>query len=608
MRIIAPLLIALVVAGCGGGGGAGGASTPPVTPPPVAPSSLLPIVADAAWDETAVRQVLHTFAFGGHATDAQITAWADMSPRAAIDQILVLDAHHNRLSPPDAYDDLSTLDGHLESLRAHWESNAPRNRFDPSVRHFFALFNPAQGVAPDLTWSYSAVMRGVNPIRNRIGLWETNYHMAVHQQLGNVNDQEMLRYYDDIVDGLARGDAYEQVLAKAALSAAIASQYGHYKNVYVNGQFSGNEDFAREFHQLFFGILGNYDPVEHEGVTVKNTARALSGIQLELGANNYVLPAARFDAGLHDFHDLNILRTTIMGTTPDAKINQLAGVAINHQESLDNLPVMIIRGLADDNLDANNIADLRRAWKAMTRKDLLRFLRDYAISPLFHSAHRVKYLNSFERHLIAVNMMTLRNQEAYLDLYQTRRYADEGAVPFNPANNVFGGQQGTAAAASSAVFRSAYNRSTQEWVRFVLPSFTLPDGSVWEKDWRPAIPKEPSGRYRVAYIAQWLWQRFIADGHAHYGMLEKAQLHSLLATGIDFASTVDKSQPDRVYTAIEITNTPALLNLVNSLGDMAVALDDVDADKRHIANALVGQAANFIVATPYAFVLQGTQP
>ena len=63
-----------------------------------------------------------------------------------------------------------------------------------------------------------------------------------------------------------------------------------------------------------------------------------------------------------------------------------------------------------------------------------------------------------------------------------------------------------------------------------------------------------------------------------------------------------------IYTATEITNTPTLTNLVNSLGDMEVALDAADPDKRHIANALVGQAVNFIVATPYAFVLQGTQP
>lgn len=614
MRVPALLSIGILLsalAACGGGGGSGGAtnSAPAAPTPPAAPSSLFPIVSDAAWDETAVRQVLHTFAFGGHATDAQITTWANRPPRQAIDQILTLDAHHNLLSPPDSFDDLANLDGRLNSLRAHWATAGPRNRFDPSLQHFFALYNPGQGIGPDLTWSYSAAMRGVNPIRNRIGLWETNYHLAVHQLLGNVNDQEMLRYYDDIVDGLARGDAYEQVLANAALSAAIASQYGHYKNVYRNGQFFGNEDFAREFHQLFFGILGNYDPVEHEAVTIKNTARALSGIQLDVDANGFIAPTAHYDPNLHDFHDLTILRSTISGTDARQKISQLAGVAINHAESLDNLPVTIIRGLADDNLSADNIAELRRAWRDMARKDLMRFLRDYAISPMFHSTHRVKYLNSFERHLIAVNMMTLANQETYLDLYQVRRYADEGAEPFKPANNVFGGQSGAAAAASSAVFRSAYNRSTQEWLRFALPNFTLPNGTTWEKDWRLAMPKDATGHYKVAHVAQWLWQRFIADGHAHYGILEKAQLHSLLSSGVDFTRVATNgADSQRVYSAAEINSTPALVKLINDLGDKDMALDDADANNRQIANALVGQGANFIVATPYAFVLQGTQP
>ena len=39
----------------------------------------LPRVSDEQWDDTAVRKVLHTFAYGGHATDAQISAWAETS-------------------------------------------------------------------------------------------------------------------------------------------------------------------------------------------------------------------------------------------------------------------------------------------------------------------------------------------------------------------------------------------------------------------------------------------------------------------------------------------------------------------------------------------------
>ena len=72
---------------------------------------------------------------------------------------------------------------------------------------------------------------------------------------------------------------YEEVLAQGALNAAIAYQYGHNHNVFFQGEFYGNEDFAREFHQLFFGILGENDHEYHELVSIKNTAKALTGMQ-----------------------------------------------------------------------------------------------------------------------------------------------------------------------------------------------------------------------------------------------------------------------------------------------------------------------------------------
>ena len=48
-------------------------------------------VSGEAWDETAVRKVLHMFAFGGHATDQQIIQWSNMTPVAAIVEMLTLD-------------------------------------------------------------------------------------------------------------------------------------------------------------------------------------------------------------------------------------------------------------------------------------------------------------------------------------------------------------------------------------------------------------------------------------------------------------------------------------------------------------------------------------
>ena len=612
MRLRGLLLAAglALLSACGGGGGAGGGATsPPVTPAPTAPASLFDIVSDAQWDDTAVRQVLHTFAFGGHASDAQVRAWADMSPRAAIDEMLVLTPTHAKLSPPQADDDIGSHNASLQALAAHFASDAPRNRIAPPFREFFRLDTRVQGIAPDLTWSFGSVLRGVNPVRMRLGFFETNYHLAVHQTLGNVNDAQMVRYFDDIVGGLARGDSYDLVLANASVSAAIATQYGHHRNVYLNGQFSGNEDFAREFHQLFFGIFGSADPAEHETVTIKNTARALSGIRLSFDANGFLTAVPAYSAELHDPNDLRILGASISGATAPEKIRRLAAVAIEHPESEDNLPVILVAGLADDALDAGRIASLRRGWRAMERKDLLRFLRDYAISPLFHDPRRVKRLNSFERHLLAVNLMLLDNAEAFTDLYDTRRFTEEGAEPFKPANNVFGGQRGTDAAASAAVFRSALNRSVEQWQRFAIPAYEQPLVGAKEKDWGSVAPRDADGRHRAGTVARWLWQRFVADGLSRYGPLEQAQLLSLLVAGTDFASiATNGSQPDRVYTASEIEGTPALQALLADLANREVALTSTDRDQRRIANALVGQGVNFIVATPWFFTRQGVGP
>ena len=601
------LLLAATVAllgACGGGGGAGGGVTPP--PPPTAATSLFEIVSDATWDEAAVRQVLHTFAFGGHASDAQIRTWADMSPRTAIDEILVLTPTHAKLSAPQADDDIGAHNASLETLAAHFASDAPRNRIAPQFREFFRTDNRVQGIAPDLTWSLGSVLRGVNPIRMRLGFFETNYHLAVHQTLGNVNDAQMLRYFDDIVGGVANGERYDEVLATASVSAAIAMQYGHHRNVYINGQFSGNEDFAREFHQLFFGIFGTADPREHEEVTIKNTARALSGIRLFFTANGQLTAQPNYSSELHDPNDLRILGATISGATAPEKLRRLAAVAITHPESEANLPVILVAGLADDALDAARTAALQRGWRAMERKDLLRFLRDYAISPLFHDPRRVKRLNSFERHLLAVNLMLLDNAEVFTDLYDYRRFTEEGAEPFKPANNVFGGQRGTDAAASSAVFRSALNRSVQQWQRFAIPAYEQPLVGAKEKDWGSVAPRDADGRHRAGTVARWLWQRFIADGHRHYGALERAQLLSLLVAGSDFASIVTNgTDRDRVYTAAEIDTTPALQTLLADLGNREIALTSTNQDERRIANALVGQGVNFIVATPWFFTRQG---
>ena len=69
------------------------------------------------WGEIQVRRVLQTFAFGGLASDAQITAWAAMKPQRAIVEMLSFDAVNNKLSPPEAGDDNALHCGSLEDLQ-----------------------------------------------------------------------------------------------------------------------------------------------------------------------------------------------------------------------------------------------------------------------------------------------------------------------------------------------------------------------------------------------------------------------------------------------------------------------------------------------------------
>ena len=89
------LLLALAIAGCGSGNGPADTVMPP---PPV--GGGFSTVTEERWDERAVRDVLHTFAYGGQASDAQIRIWADLPPATAIREMLNFDERNLKLSPP----------------------------------------------------------------------------------------------------------------------------------------------------------------------------------------------------------------------------------------------------------------------------------------------------------------------------------------------------------------------------------------------------------------------------------------------------------------------------------------------------------------------------
>ncbi len=591
----------------------------------------LPMVDDQTWDDTAVRKVLHTFAFAGHATDAQIRAWADASPATAIIQMLTLGEHNARLSPPSNLtlpgqykrydpntgqfdesgpprtfvdDNLSSQSGKLRELSEWWSSADPANAMSPDRRQWF---NRREWGGAYESWTMAAQARGLNPFRQRIGFWETNFHLAVNLRRG-VSNWQMVRYYDDVMTALGTNQGYDQVIKVGALSNAIAQQYGHRYNEFWDDVCYCNEDFAREFHQLGFGILGVLEPDYHEVTSIKNTAKALTGmtfVPLE-APNEWEAETMQFRIDNHPQFPVEVHHQQIPGATMAAKIDALTKVDIAHPESLANLPLMIVQNLADDTLSTDEIIALRTAWRSMPKKDLLKFIQAYAVSIFFHSPKRTKQWTSVDRFLQISNLYTHTNLEQYYDIPETwRLFWDEEVVPFQPHHDVFGHQTGAEAGGSAEIFRKHFSAATESGWRFLSSEQRFGEDYVVQKDWRRKLPRGANNQYQVAAIAQWLWQRFIADGYKNFGPLERAHLYALLAEGSDLASLAHPNNPGQAVTLNEVTTQPAVLALINSLGQKALALDSADLDARGYANQKIGAAINFIIATPFMLAEEG---
>jgi len=501
----------------------------------------LSILSRSQWDERAVRKVLKVFAFGGHARDQQILTWANMPAQLAIRQMLNFDQHNLRLSallPGERYASVASQHGTLRGFAAYLASRNSNSPIPLDFRRQYGLndYNfPA-------SFSRMVTTRGLNPFRQRIGFWETNYHLAVNLD-ASVSHRQLAKYYDDIMQVHASGVSYEKVMAEAAKSAAIAMQYGHRRNEWIvaTQECECNEDFAREIHQLFYGIFGVDDP-NHEDVTIKETAKMLTGMPVDYISGFGFALSVGYSTNYHHTADVNILGRTIRGNTAARKIDNLMPISIQHPESLRNLPVMIIAGLADDNLNETRANQVRAAWAAMGNdKRFLQFIRAYATSELFHSPEQIKYFTSFERAWYTSNKVNLDNIESLLG---GDYYYNDGALPgrqavrmirddnsgsiFRPVHNVFGGQTSFEAADSALAFEKNYNRSTEDeyLTRVSVNCDDCALGQAWEKSWAEVLPSR-NGDYLVKDVARWLWKHVVGNLDS-YSTLEQAHLHSIL--------------------------------------------------------------------------------
>lgn len=598
------------------------------------------------WNETSVRKVLQAFAYGGLASDEQITAWAAMKPKVAVAEILTFEPTNVKLS--SATDSVASACHRLADFQDFVSSDAPANpkRFDG--RKYYTLLSANQSLSSanlQRSWVQIINTRGCNPFLHRVAFYLTNYHAAI--SMHKVRAGLMADYYDIVLENLIRGGSMGDVLREAASSAAVARAYGHQYNIYKNrdGIFQGNDDFAREYFQLFFRINGDTentaDPDYHELVSIEHNAWLLTGMNLDrdptffgsLNAGDWYVPIIDFtdhrntyidpnsgeeitrnirNAAYHYRSDLDldscleILHTDICGETAGAKLAQLSDVSINHPESLDNIPVTIVDFFADDNLADDDKAALRAAW-ASGGADLLSFLRAYASSTLFHRSNRFKYATAFDRNLFIHNALVLSNEEAFArKQYESprARMAEQGAAVFQPAHDVFGGQTGLQAANNRYVFKNAYRaNATAPWFlyRFELtyPIDNNPaNNKTWEKDWRSVIPSNDRGEFVVADVADWLWQRVVADGGKNFDLLARAQVQSLLAHGVDFGYAVDSAQPELAYQSADLDAGPAR----TLFDEQAKRLIDLESNA---GKYRIGMAINFIAMTPFTFAAEG---
>lgn len=588
------------------------------------------------WNETAVRKVLHTFAYGGFATDSQIALWGQMPPELAIDEILTFNATNPQLSP---IQDSSTWHGYsLQSLQDFWSGDSTENPVRTDRRILYNLTYTLETGETFLadpflknTWVQAATTRGINPFLHRVGFYLTNYHMAL--SVTKTRPGLMRDFYDRTILALQDNRDFIDVLAIGATSAAVAFAYGHQVNYYINpiNLFSGNDDFAREFHQLFFRIQGTTEDQDyHENTTIEHTAWALTGMLLDYtnpwGSSFEVDWAAApidfsdhsftdgagqtvnvYNYSLHHQNDLEILHATISGNTAEEKMYNLARVAGYHPESLDNIPVTIIDYFADDNLNDEKIATIRSAWRLQEPKMLLEFLRAYAISTTFHREDTVKYRSAFDRNLLVHNFNTLDNNESFsrneLPVEQMQK---EGADVFVPAHDVFGGQTGLQAANNPNIFKEAYQRNVlQSGVLARTSHDDFPPLPVaWEKDWAKQAPKNSNNQYDVKTIADWLWRRFIGDGGKNFQIQEMAQIYALLASGADFGYLVDPDNPDGAFSNEQLSQQP-LIGYIGALGAVTMPLDSNDIPTRREINRRIGMAVNFISITPFIFAMEG---
>jgi len=548
-------------------------------------SDFVPLT-NEQWTDKEVRKVLNTFTYGATATEAQIKLWADMKPIDAINEIMDLNTTNLKVKNigPSFISDRRNLEDLIEDIYRKYDD------LDMSIKGVYDIgAHFASGyVISDLIVDNT----NYNPFRIRLGLWETNYHQVINSKIDNILSINVYHYFDDIVNGIQEGMSYQDILSRSASSTPIMYMYKQFDNKYINGELTTNDDFAREYNQLFFGILGKDNLSYYENVTVENTANVLTGMTDDYqhttnefgtswGPAYYVTPTS-----YHYNQSVELLFNTIANEDVIKGLQEIADIAINNDESERTLPLIIIGGLADDNLDENinKKETIINAWKLMDKKDLLYFLKKYAISRCFHSSDRIRYLSSPDRVIKIFNLLNFEGKTPNNPIKIKTELDFDNFTIFEPAKGVFGNYTGLDIKDNSNTITNTYNKAIHNDYNFLYPS----------TDYRNIIDFDISDK--IKEIAEYLWNKMIGDNLKHFGILERAEVYSLLLYGKDLNTyfNIDTELTDENFKNDSELNKIYL--------DMENSTIDLTDDKY---NNNIRDAINFILGTPYILFEEG---
>lgn len=201
---------------------------------------------------------------------------------------------------------------------------------------------------------------------------------------------------------------------------------------------------------------------------------------------------------------------------------------------------------------------------------------------------------------MVANRFADTNLEQYYDVPELwRLYWEEEVIPFEPWHDVFGHQNGPETTGSAALFRKNYKRASDANFSYSLEDF---NGTERAKDWRASMPR--GNGYFIGKTAEWLWERFVADGLKNFGPLERAHLYALIGYGRDLAAVLHPQDPDTAVTLAELTQGPGKAWLAK-VGATRLPLESKDPDIRERTNNRIGAAVDFIIATPFMLAEEG---